>query len=113
MGYSPVYSFGMIYYCADEPATDWSVPPGYTGDVRQITLYQDSADAQLSLWVILAGEGPQFRVAYLSVTPAAPFAELQPRLVAPQNSLFFIEIDGAASDACAYVGGYVLKNVVD
>jgi hypothetical protein len=113
MGLSPVYSQPFILYTGDSPNTEYLVPAGFTAVVRDFTGFASVAATllQLQLFGPGASSGPTF--AQIELAAAQAYAQWTGRVVALPGYTVQLVVGDLGAGVSAYVGGYLLRNVID
>lgn len=113
MGYSPVYSSAFIIYTSDTPNTEFLVPAGYTAVIRDVIWCQIAGTGVLYTRITGPGSGSPCNFLTAAATSVDATYQWTGRVVAGPGYLIDFDLDAIGISDNVYVGGYLLKNVID
>lgn len=112
MGYSPVYSAPFIQYTAETPNLSFEVPPGFTAVARFGVVSQDIGGYTASFYFQDSEAAPSITFWNSAGISEFETATFDGRVVIPENGLISMFLSSIGSRPQAYLGGYLLRNVV-
>ena len=112
MTYSPVYSQAFIQYTVETPNAIFEVPAGYTAIVRQISVIQNIGDYLATVYIQDNEAAPALTIAQSTSLGAFQSWYQEGRWVCPGGGFIILGLDTVGTSASAYVGGYLLQNVI-
>jgi len=112
LSYSPVYSSQFIVHTGTAPNSQFEVPAGFTAVIRQITVASFAAAVEWDVTIQNDASAPACAIAVGTLAAIAEATQQQLHVVVPAAG-FIIFNNLTVGDNCnAYVGGYLLTNVV-
>jgi len=113
VAYSPVYSAAFIQFTPSTPNNAFYVPDGYTAVLRYASATQDIGAYNWSLSIQDSIDAPT-----LVIYQATDIGENQTstwagRVVLPAPGIITTDLSSVGDAVSIYVGGYLLKNVID
>jgi len=112
MGYSPVFSTGFLYYTDSTPNEHYEVPPGFTAVLRDVQVYTGGGAATLYVAVRASAAAPFCNVIALGTLGVNTSAQWTGRVVVNEGGFIDIGVSSLGASDSAYLGGYLLRNVV-
>lgn len=112
MGYSPVYSAAFIEYTAETPNLSFEVPPGFTAVARFGVVSQDIGGYTASFYFQNSEEAPSITFWNSAGISEYTTSTFDGRVVIPENGIISLFLSSLGSRPQAYLGGYLLRNVV-
>lgn len=113
MPYSPVYSSPFIQYTDSTPNASFEVPDGFTAVIRQWSCYQDIGDYVFFVTIYDSVDAPGITVVAAEQEGLVNYVAGEGRWVVPGGGYIDIGFSTLGTAVQAYVGGYLLTNVLD
>ena len=110
--YSPVYSAAFVQYTPSTPNLEYEVPAGFTAVVRQISGVQEVGATAMYVQIRDSVDAPALTIAQDYDYGAYESWIVEGRWVVPENGLITFGASTIGSQLSAYVGGYLLRNVL-
>jgi len=112
VAYSPVYSVPLILYAAATPNESFEVPSGFTVVVRDIELYTGVGDSLLTVALWAPGAPAYINFAALNAVGINSSAQWRGHVALPEGYTVGLDISEIGAGDTAYVGGYLLRNIL-
>lgn len=103
----------MVQYTSSTPNSSFEVPAGYTAVVRQWSCYQDIGGFIFYVVIYDSEDAPGITVVGAAQTGVVNFVSGEGRWVVPAGGFVNIGFSELGDNVQAYVGGYLLTNVLD